>query len=196
MKIDRDNNIQKIFDDDAEKKELSYSTHLEVKEISRNRVRELRKKLNINAKEFTDGIDGFSEETLLSIEKGNSGLTLDKALKIAKKFNVSLDYLFGISDYINEDEITSELAYEHIFNIEFPFNDTDDPLLILNFSTNKYILEFYYQKQLLKDELDKKKINEDEFNLELDKLKNKYDKIISSDESSKIRYNCTKIDNE
>ena len=102
IEIQRTENIQEIFDDDEDKKEKVDSINHEVKDVSRNRVRYLRKSLGLSVGEFLDGIDGFSDYTLESIEKGNSGLTLDKALKISQKYDVSLDYLFGISDYINE----------------------------------------------------------------------------------------------
>ncbi len=194
--IKRDEKIQKIFDEDKEKKADNFSENTEVKEIARNRVKALQKNLGLKAEDFVKDINGFSVETLYSIEKGNSGLTLDKALKISKKFNVSLDYLFGISDYINEKEITAEIAFEQIFDIEFPLcDDKEDPMLILNFSTNEYLLEYFYNKKLLEQKKNNGDIQQDEFDFEVENLREKYYKIIVSPSVKIANYNCTRIDN-
>ena len=96
--IKRKEKIQEIIEEDKKKKENIYSKQHEVMEVARNRVKDLRKRLGLNANKFVEGIDGFSDETLYAIEKGNTGLTLDKALKISQKYDVSLDYLFGLSN--------------------------------------------------------------------------------------------------
>ena len=200
MEINRKEKIQEIFDDDSKNKTGVYSgrakTEHEVKEVSKNRVKELRKKLGIkNAFDFVKNMKGFSDQTLQSIEKGNSGLTLDKALKIAQEYNVSLDYLFGISDYINEEEIMIELAFEHIFNIQFPLADNEeDPLLSVNFSINEYLLEYFHHKKLLEQEKDSGELSQEAFTFELEKLREKYDKVLLSPSSKQTTYNCTKID--
>jgi len=193
--IKRNEKIQEIFDIDEDKKENVDSKNHEVKEISKNRVKELRKNLDLTVKDFVDGIDGFSPETLSSIEKGNSGLTLDKALKIAQKYEVSLDYLFGISDYINENELALEKAFDYIFDIQFPlFDNESDPMLVINFSTNEYLLEYFYHKKLLVNKKENKEITIEEFNLELENLRNKYFELIKSPIVKNVKYNCTKID--
>ena len=195
LEIKRKEAIQEIFDDDEEKKVNVDSTNHSVKEVSRNRVRYLRKYLELSVGEFLDKIDGFSDETLQSIEKGNCGLTLDKALKISKKYNVSLDYLFGISDYMNEQQIKSELAFEQVFNIQFPLADNEeDPLLVVNFSINEYLLEYFHHKKLLEQKKDNGDISQEAFTFELEKLKEKYAKLFLSPSPKQVKYNCTKID--
>lgn len=195
LEIKRKEAIQEIFDDDEEKKVNVDSTNHSVKEVSRNRVRYLRKYLELSVGEFLDKIDGFSDETLQSIEKGNCGLTLDKALKISKKYNVSLDYLFGISDYMNEQQIKSEIAFKQVFNIQFPLADNEeDPLLVVNFSINEYLLEYFHHKKLLEQKKDNGDISQEAFTFELEKLKEKYAKLFLSPSPKQVKYNCTKID--
>ena len=195
LEIKRKEAIQEIFDDDEEKKVNVDSTNHSVKEVSRNRVRYLRKYLELSVGEFLDKIDGFSDETLQSIEKGNCGLTLDKALKISKKYNVSLDYLFGISDYMNEQQIKSEIAFEQVFNIQFPLADNEeDPLLVVNFSINEYLLEYFHHKKLLEQKKDNGEISQEAFSFELGQLKEKYAKLFLSPSYKQVKYNCTKID--
>ena len=65
IEIQRTENIQEIFDDDEDKKEKVDSINHEVKDVSRNRVRYLRKSLGLSVGEFLDGIDGFSDYNLL-----------------------------------------------------------------------------------------------------------------------------------
>lgn len=195
LEVKRTENIQEIFSDDEDKKVNVDSQNHEVKNISKNRVRDLRKKLGLSVGEFLDEIDGFSDETLRAIEKGSCGLTLDKALKIAKKHEVSLDYLFGISDYMNENEIMSELAFEQISNIEFPLADhEEDPLLVLNFSINEYLLEYFHHKKLLERKKENGEISQEAFSFELEQLKEKYAKLFLSPSPKQAKYNCTKID--
>ena len=195
LEIKRKEKIKEIFSIDEDKKEHVDSINHAVKEVSRNRVRYLRKSLGLSVGEFLDGIDGFSDYTLESIEKGNSGLTLDKALKISQKYDVSLDYLFGISDYINEKQIMSEVAFEQIFNIQFPLADNEgDPLLVLNFSTNEYLLEYFYNKKVLDQKKKDGEITQEAFDFELQKLREKYNKVLKSQSIKQVNYNCSKID--
>lgn len=195
LEIKRKERIKEIFSIDEDKKEHVDSINHAVKEVSRNRVRYLRKSLGLSVGEFLDGIDGFSDYTLESIEKGNSGLTLDKALKISQKYDVSLDYLFGISDYINEKQIMSEVAFEQIFNIQFPLADNEgDPLLVLNFSTNEYLLEYFYNKKVLDQKKKDGEITQEAFDFELQKLREKYNKVLKSQSIKQVNYNCSKID--
>ncbi len=195
LEIKRKERIKEIFSIDEDKKEHVDSINHAVKEVSRNRVRYLRKSLGLSVGEFLDEIDGFSEETLQSIEKGNCGLTLDKALKISQNHEVSLDYLFGISDYMSENEIALEKAFEYIFDIQFPlFDNESDPTLVVNFSTNKYLLEYFYHKKLLEQEKENKEITIEEFDLEIENLRNKYFELIKSPIVKNVKYNCTKID--
>jgi len=61
-----------------------------------NRLKELRTDLKMNQKAFAEAI-GITQSTLSSYENGNASPSNEVLLTIAKKFNISLDWLFGIS---------------------------------------------------------------------------------------------------
>ena len=61
------------------------------------RLKELRALSNLSQVELGKAI-GLSKQTINDIEHNRSKTTLDRAIVIAKYFNVSLDYLCGLSD--------------------------------------------------------------------------------------------------
>lgn len=100
------------------------------------KIKELRTDLKMNQKNFAESI-GIKQSTLSSYENGVVTPSNDVLLTIAKKFNVSLDWLFGLSQnkvqistlgdiisvlfQINE---SNELRYELEINNHF-FNDLE-----------------------------------------------------------------------
>jgi Predicted transcriptional regulators len=69
----------------------------------KNRLRELR---HDNALKMTDVAEviGTSQGMLSRYEKGQNELRLDVALNAAEYFDVSLEYLLGLSNYRTKDE--------------------------------------------------------------------------------------------
>ena len=89
----------------------------------------------------------------------------------------------------------SEVAFEQIFNIQFPLADNEgDPLLVLNFSTNEYLLEYFYNKKVLDQKKKDGEITQEAFDFELQKLREKYNKVLKSQSIKQVNYNCSKID--
>lgn len=62
-------------------------------EIIRGRIKELRKSVNKTQEEFAESID-VSSQTISNLEREVANLSSDIALKIAKEYAVSLDWLF------------------------------------------------------------------------------------------------------
>lgn len=95
-----------------------------------NRVKELRQNLKFTQKELAEKLN-MATTTLASIESGQNDLTAEKTKLFAKFFNVSADYLLGLT------------------NIQFPTNEANfiqkevlenltenDKKLILDLATN------------------------------------------------------------
>jgi len=182
--IKRKEKIQEIIEEDKKKKENIYSKQHEVMEVARNRVKDLRKRLGLNANKFVEGIDGFSDETLYAIEKGNSGLTLDKALKISQKYDVSLDYLFGISNFMNENEILIDKAFKMVFDPTIIIDKYDIKdvgsfkleLMVLN--VNEYLIKFLFDSYKLDVDFANDELSEYDYNYKINELKdNLYEAI-------------------
>lgn len=66
-------------------------------EISRGRIKELRKSVNKTQEKFAESID-VSSQLISNLERGRTSLSSDIALKIEKEYAVSLDWLFYQSD--------------------------------------------------------------------------------------------------
>lgn len=61
------------------------------------RIREIRKKNGLNQAEFAKKIDS-TQDMVSRYEKGDIDLSTAMIIKICKTFNVSADYLLGLSD--------------------------------------------------------------------------------------------------
>ena len=89
----------------------------ETKKKSIQRLKELREKNgNITQEDFAEKI-GVSTDTIRKIEQGKVKLTLDNAISIKSAFGVSLDWLYGVADDMNDEASTTLLALRKYFNI-------------------------------------------------------------------------------
>lgn len=65
-----------------------------------NKIRQLRKANNLTQEVLAEQLD-LSYTYLGQVERGIRGINLPNLIKIANRFNVSVDYL--LSDYLNTD---------------------------------------------------------------------------------------------
>lgn len=73
-------------------------------EISNNlRIRELRKETTSYTQESLAERLGISPKTYAGYENGNTAIPTEILKKLAKEFNVSIDFMLGNSDYTNID---------------------------------------------------------------------------------------------
>lgn len=159
-------------------------------------IQKLRKDKDLTQNELANKL-GKSESLVVHWENNQTEVTFKNLMLICEKCNCSLDYLFGRVDTTNNDKITADMAYKYIFNIEFPLSDSEiDPTYFLNLTTDKYILEYFYYEKLLEQKKEQNQITQEEFDFELEKLKEKYSKVFNGQLSKKVRYNCTKIDED
>jgi transcriptional regulator with XRE-family HTH domain len=114
-----------------------------------NRLKELRNDLKMNQSTFAETI-GITQSTLSSYENGNASPSNDVLLTIAKKFNISLDWLFGISQKkINisslGDVVDFLFSLDELNELRFEFDINDHLPNDLESDTNKWYasLTFY-----------------------------------------------------
>ncbi len=96
------------------------------------KIKFLRNKLNMNQFEFANYI-GIKQPSLSTYERDLSSPTLDVAITIAQKCNVSLDWLCGIENsttfYTGTDLITTFLKIRDLpgfnYDIEVKWENTD-----------------------------------------------------------------------
>ena len=96
-------------------------------EIFANRIKQLRKSLDMTQKDFSEYI-GIKQQTLSGYERGMMKPPLDIAKNIAEKCHVSIDWLCGLTNEMtSEDEIKTYADLIRIFlkiqKLEFaPYN--------------------------------------------------------------------------
>ena len=70
---------------------------MDTKNIFASRVQELRKQKRLTQTELGDAI-GLTQKAISTIESGVSETTFGKLVLLAKFFQVSTDYLLGLTD--------------------------------------------------------------------------------------------------
>lgn len=83
-----------------------------------DRLPTLRKKENLTQEQFAEKIK-VSTVLVSDIERQKKKLTLSNAIEIAKQFNVSLDWLYGLTDDTGDTVSNVIIALKDIFDIDF-----------------------------------------------------------------------------
>lgn len=123
------------------------------------RIRQLRKMNNLTAKEFST-IFNISHSSVSLYESGKRTPSIDLIIKIAQYFDVSTDYLLGVTDtpYSMTHYNSKKIKFDIPKNIDIifkhmGFKDIKDPngmevddriVEILKASMQKFIETFFY----------------------------------------------------
>lgn len=95
---------------------------------------------NISMEDFIAGTN-IDLERYKKVDKGLKGINLNDILELARKYNLSLDYLYGISKYKNDEDVFFQKLLEQVPNI---FQKEEDYLILsINHFLIKYILALY-----------------------------------------------------
>lgn len=87
-----------------------------------DRLRELRKEHNLLQKDIAEKI-GVSRDSITKYESGDREPTLDNIIKMAEIFDVSIDYLIGVSDIKVKTEPEYLVFIEKIKETEYRVSD-------------------------------------------------------------------------
>lgn len=150
--------------------------------IFASRILELRDSLNLTQEAFTQDL-GVTPAALSSYEQGAKKPSLKTVIKIATKYNVSIDWLCGLSekkevggnlttcgDIIREIELLSQVFY-------FDNDILNRRNTICLSSQDKYLVEFYIKKQKMLDLLNAGTIDDHLYNLWLNDTAKKLDDV-------------------
>lgn len=99
-------------------------------ERSAKNVKAVRTRSNMSQEQFAGAI-GVATNTISRIETGSVLLSADVALRINKKFFVSMDYLFGFSSY-EEGEPPCSKTCEELINAQSLIDIQDAMIKELN----------------------------------------------------------------
>lgn len=150
------------------------------KKLVSNRLKELRAANKLNQDKFAEKIN-MSKEAVQKWEQGKNVLTLDNAIEIAQLFDVSLDWLYGTTDELNNDAAKVLIALNKYFNI---FVDDNGHLTA---EINNTVID-YFQK-LHEAESIKSNISSEVFKVLINGLTENFRNVIkSTDLSSTTKY--------
>ena len=92
-----------------------------------NRIRELRKSKGMNQDTLASFV-GVSQQTISKIERDMNSMSIDILVQIAKHFNVTTDYLLGISDEKRNLHLENRMSrrLEENYNLVVEYEDLDD----------------------------------------------------------------------
>lgn len=152
-----------------------------------SRIKELRSSLSLTQIEFAEKIN-TTQATLSSYENTDKTPSLDIVKKIAEVFRVSIDWLLGLSDIIDVNDIPR--TYSDIIRILFKLESADlsdfsidsdhnyNEAICHISTTDSSIANFITEWKKIKDLHDNKTIDDELYNLWLEKTLKKYDKPI------------------
>jgi len=153
--------------------------------ILATRLKELRTSLKMTQVEFSD-VAGFTSTTLSAYENNQKKPSLDIIMDIAMDFNVSIDWLCGLSNDKNpggdieyfSDVIELLFKMDEVLKISITYEaadygeyDVSDAALHFN---NKVMVEFFSEWSKMKDLHDNGIIDEEVYALWIEKTLTKY----------------------
>ena len=93
------------------------------KSILSLRLKELRNSLGLNQSEFSESIQ-LKQPTYNAYEKGANKPQVDTLIKIAAKYNVSIDWICGLSDDEDRPKVTFD-TYADVLSVIFDIGMLD-----------------------------------------------------------------------
>ncbi len=126
--------------------------------MTENRIRELRRSHNMS-QEALGTIINTTQQAVSKMEKDTGAISTDLLIRIAEYFNVTTDYILGLSD-IKRDlsgQIRMNQDMDQCYDIVLRYNN----LTVMNKKTLRCLLKRLEQAQLEKAESDTKEVDKD-----------------------------------
>ena len=126
--------------------------------MTENRIRELRRSHNMS-QEALGTIINTTQQEVSKMEKDTGAISTDLLIRIAEYFNVTTDYILGLSD-IKRDlsgQIRMNQDMDQCYDIVLRYNN----LTVMNKKTLRCLLKRLEQAQLEKAESDTKEVDKD-----------------------------------
>lgn len=77
--------------------------------LPKSRLAELRKGLGLTQEKFAEAI-GVNKNTVSSVETSSRLLNIETGIEIAKKYGVTLDWLYGLKDAAKENDVLDSFS--------------------------------------------------------------------------------------
>lgn len=129
---------------------------MNTKNVFADRFKARRIQLGLSQLELSNKLN-IQRTTITNYEKGNIMPTSDNLPEIAQVLNVSVDYLLGRTDYINKQEMTSQIRKslkDGIHDIEILISDLKEQVALDEELTYKENILTDKQRDIIMDQLD------------------------------------------
>lgn len=145
------------------------------------RIKEVRIKNRLTQKQFCEKV-GITQATLSAYEKEAKTPNVNSLIKINKEFDVSIDWLLGLSEnQVNKAETVSDVM-QLILKLEqstfCTVSDSGEHLVI----KNELLSHFAAKLSELSSLLSQKKIDQELFDYWIEKTLDKYEGVLISEE--------------
>lgn len=162
------------------------------------RLKELRQKLKLTQKEFTKDLS-ITPATLSAYEKGTTNPSIYAITEIAEKYNISVDWLLGLSDKSTNKSSLETYADLINFLVEIPktgmhiiidsylkgcdeFGEYEENIYGIYFKTkNEAFRRFFEDYDKMNNLYEQGSIDEDVYNLWIEKTLNKFKDMVIMD---------------
>lgn len=146
--------------------------------VETTRIKELREKLNLTQAEFAEKLD-IDAQTVSLMERQKNGLNINTAIKISNTFDVSLDWLYALSDDTKDSASNILLNLRDIFNFNWAEKRIEIDIHLASF------LEEISNAYKIKQDTN---MPDEPFNLWIDAIKIRYNEKSKEKSNSKIFY--------
>lgn len=92
------------------------------KELTASRLKELRIEKGFTMQEVAKKLDIKNRSNINELEHARSGLNIDRALKFSNLYNVSLDYIYGLSNNKNNNNLINTNELDTILKTGISYN--------------------------------------------------------------------------
>ena len=92
------------------------------KNLTASRLKELRIEKGYTMQEVAKKLDIKNRSNINEIEHARSGLNIDRALKFSNLYNVSLDYIYGISNNKDNNNLMNDKELDTVLKTGVTYN--------------------------------------------------------------------------
>ena len=92
------------------------------KKLTASRLKDLRLEKGFTMQEVAKKLDIKNRSNISDIEHLRSGLGIDNALKLSNLYNVSLDYIYGLSNNKNNNNLINDNKLDTVLKTGITYN--------------------------------------------------------------------------
>lgn len=155
--------------------------------LPKSRLAELRKGLGLTQEKFAEEI-GVNKNTVSSVETSSRLLNIETAIEIAKKYSVTLDWLYGLKDASKENDVLDSFSFffgmgKRTIAVADKTTSCENTFLTIHLSS--VVRDYLLKKDEIEKTNEEKDLPPDAYKAWLESVKNKYLKEIKENGAGK-----------